>query len=275
MRIFRPRGRPDVLSAGSPLAQAVAMYQAGRHADAEREARAVAASRSRRRNDAWAPLALGVAALAAGAQGRHAEAVALYDEAIAHFARVFGEGHPQTLKARSDRAQQLTSLGRHAECEAECAHVAAAAARSTDPEAAHVALAARNGQVFALTALGRHQEAEALARAALAAAPGMPERFHLVLRLNLARSLNGQGRHEAALAEAEHALRLHRGLPAAGQRAEAGAVDLAMAIALLGLGRGEEARVRAVVAHDACLAVLGPDHRRTVEARELVGRIGA
>nr|WP_286169696.1 tetratricopeptide repeat protein [Actinospica acidiphila] len=251
------------------------MYRAGRHADAEKEARAVAASRSRRRNDKWAPVALGVAAIAAGAQGRHTEALTLHDEAVTLFATILGEAHPQTLKARSDRAQQLASLGRHAECEAECAEVVSAAARSTEPEAAHVALAARNGQVFALTELGRHQEAEALAREALDAAQGMPERFHLVLRLNLARSLNGQARHDAALAEAEHARRLHRGLPAAEQRAEAGAVDLAVATALLGLGRGDEARVRAVVAHDACRAVLGPDHRRTVEARDLVGRIGA
>ncbi|MER6818506.1 tetratricopeptide repeat protein [Streptomyces cellulosae] len=275
MRIFRPRGPLDVSSVGSPLAQAVAMHRAGRHADAEREARAVAASRSRRRNDTWAPVALHVAAIAAGAQGRHAEAVALHDEALPHFARAFGDGHPQTLKARSDRAQVLTSLGRYAECETECAAVASAAARRPEPEAAHVALAARNGQVFALTALGRHPEAEALAREVLAAARGMPERFSLVLRLNLARSLNGQARHEEALAEAEHALRLHRGLPAAEQRPEAGAVDLATATALLGVGRRDEARVRAVAAHDACLAVLGPDHRRTEEARELVDRIGA
>ncbi|MEV5335630.1 tetratricopeptide repeat protein [Streptomyces werraensis] len=275
MRIFRPRGLLDVASARSPVAQAVAMHRAGRHADAEREARAVAASRSRRRNDAWAPVALGIAALAAGAQGRHTEAVALYDEALPLFAKIFGDGHPQTLKARSDRAQQLASLGRHAECEAECADVASAAARRREPEAADVALAARNGQVFALTALGRHPEAEALAREVLAAAQGMPRRFSLVLRLNLARSLNGQARHEEALAEAEHALRLHRGLPAAEQRPEAGAVDLAEATALLGLGRRDEARARAVAAHDVCLAVLGPDHRRTEEARELRGRIGA
>ncbi|MFJ7013123.1 tetratricopeptide repeat protein [Streptomyces albogriseolus] len=274
MRIFRPRGRPDVSSVRSPLAQAVAMFRAGRYADAEREARDVAASRARRRDDTWAPLALDIAAVAVSAQGRHAEALSLYDQALPMFARVFGDGHPQTLKARSDRAQVLTSLGRHAECEAECAAVVPAAARRTEPEAAQVATAARNGQVFALIALGRHPEAEALAREALAA-PRLPERFSLVLRLNLARSLSGQDRHEEALAEAERAQRLHRGLPVVEQRPETGAVDLAMATALLGLGRRYEARARAVAGHDACLAVLGPDHRRTAEARELIGRLDA
>ncbi|PNV33996.1 hypothetical protein C1708_18035 [Streptomyces sp. DH-12] len=274
MRIFRSRGRPGVRqSIASPLAQAVALYEAGRYADAEREARDVAASRSRRRDDKWVPLALGIAATTAGAQGHHAEALATYDDALPLFARIFGAENPQTLKVRSDRAQALTSLGRHAECEAECAAVASAARRSTEPGAEHVAVAACNGQVFALNALGRHPEAEALAREALAAAQGLPERFSLVLRLGLVRSLNGQSRYEEALAEAERAEELHRGLSAAQRRPEAGAVDLAMANALLGLGRRDEARIRATAGHDACLAVLGPDHSRTAEARELIRRV--
>ncbi len=66
-----------------------------------------------------------------------------------------------------------------------------------------MALAARNGRMFALNALGRHAEAEALAREALANVRGLPERLVLVFRLNLARSLNGQSRHEEALAELE------------------------------------------------------------------------
>ncbi|WP_327250441.1 tetratricopeptide repeat protein [Streptomyces sp. NBC_01244] len=102
----------------TPLARAEASYLAGRYAEAEAEARSVAAARARPRNDMYAPLALGIAALAAGAQGRHAEAVTTYDALLPVFGKTFGAGHPQTLKLRSDRAQVLTALGRYPEAEA-------------------------------------------------------------------------------------------------------------------------------------------------------------
>ncbi|MFF1400556.1 tetratricopeptide repeat protein [Streptomyces sp. NPDC058287] len=192
------------------MAQTKALYEAGRYAEAEAEARAVA--RSRPRDDAYAAVALNFAALATGAQGRHAEALATYDEALPAFSRIFGVGHWLTLKLRSDRAQQLTSLGRYAECEAECAALARAASRGTDPQMSLLTTAARNGLVFALNAQGRHQEAEAFAREALANHCA-PDRLSLVLQLGLARSLNGQARHEEALSEAQGADKLYRALP--------------------------------------------------------------
>ncbi|MEV0179917.1 hypothetical protein AB0I54_11530 [Streptomyces sp. NPDC050625] len=134
------------------------------------------------------------------AQGRHAEACAAHDALLPVFGRIFRAEHPQTLKLLSDRAQTLTALARHAECEAECAAVARVAARGTGPEMPFLAAAARNGQIYALNAQDRHGEAETLAREALAA-HRTPDRFSLVLRLGLVRSLNGQGRHEEALAE--------------------------------------------------------------------------
>ncbi|MFF3691463.1 hypothetical protein [Streptomyces sp. NPDC002187] len=103
------------------------------------------------------------------------------------------------------------------------------------------------------------------AREALAA-HRIPDRFTLVLRLGLAR-------HKEALAEAERAHELRRTLPQEQHRPETGAVELAMATALLGLSRGTEARTRTVAAHDACLAAFGPDHRRTTEARALIDRV--
>ncbi|MFD7408410.1 tetratricopeptide repeat protein [Streptomyces sp. NPDC059866] len=267
MKLFRPRARR---TSRSPVSRAKALYEAGRYAEAEAEARAVA--RSRPRDDMYAPLALSIAALATGAQGHHAEALATYDEALPAFGRIFGADHWQTLKLRSDRAQQMTALGRHAECEAEGAAVARAATRGTGPEMQVIAAAARNGLVFALNAQGRRPEAEALAREALAALRE-PDRLSLVLRLGLARSLNGQARHEEALAEAERANELRRSLPAEHHRPETGAIELAVATALLGLRRGTEARLQAAAAHDACLASFGPDHRRTIEARALLDRI--
>jgi tetratricopeptide (TPR) repeat protein len=256
------------------LAQATALYQAGRYAEAEVEARAVAAARSRPRDDVYGPLALSLAALATGAQGRHVEAVTTYDALLPVFGRIFGAEHLLTLKLRSDRAQALSALARHAECEAECAAVARVAASGTGPEMSLLAAAARNGLIYALNAQGRHEEAEALACEALAAHRAL-DRFTLVLRLGLARSLNGQARHEEALAEAERADELHRSLPEGEHRPETGAVELAAATALLGLGRATEARTHATAAHDACLTAFGPDHRRTDEARELLDRIDA
>ncbi|WP_326737639.1 tetratricopeptide repeat protein [Streptomyces sp. NBC_01022] len=253
--------------ARTPVGKAKALYESGRYVEAEVEARAVA--RSRPRGDEYAAVALNIAALATGAQGRHAEALATYDEALAAFRRRFGADHWLTLKLRSDRAQQMTSLGRHAECEAECAAVAEAAGRGTGPEMTLLAAAARNGLVFALNGQGRHQEAEVLAREALADHPER-DRASLVLRLGLARSLNGQARYENALTEAQGADRQYRALPESQRHPDTGAVELALATALSGLGRALDARLQAAAAHDACLASFGRDHRRTVEARTLL-----
>jgi tetratricopeptide (TPR) repeat protein len=251
----------------------VALHQAGRFAEAEAEARAVAAARSRSRDDIHGPMALSLAALAMGAQGRHAEAAAAYDALLPVYGRIFGDEHPLTLKLRSDRAQALFALDRHAECASECAAVVLAATRGTAPELSLVAAAARNGRIHALSAQGRHPEAEALAREALAAR-GEPDRVTLVLRLGLARSLCGQGRHQEALAEARHAGALRDSLPEEQCRPETGAVELSMATALLGLHRRPEAHTQATTAHAACLTAFGPNHHRTGEARELLERIG-
>ncbi|MFE5028233.1 tetratricopeptide repeat protein [Streptomyces sp. NPDC056656] len=240
MRFFRPRGGSDARRmTRTPVHQAKALYEAGRYAKAEAEARAVA--RSRPRDDEYAAVALNSAAIATGAQGRHAEAVATYDDALPAFSRIFGVDHWLTPKLRSDRAQQLTALGRYAECEAECAAVARAATSGTGPEMSLLAAAARNGLVFALNAQGRQPEAEALAREALAEAQGADE--------------------------------LYRGLSEDQRHPDTGAVELAFATALFGLCRGPEARLQAAAAHNACLASIGPDHHRTVEAQTLLDRI--
>jgi hypothetical protein len=95
----------------------------------------------------------------------------------------------------------------------------------------------------------------------------------LVLRLGLARSLNGQARHEDALTEAQVAKKVYRALPEHQRHPDTGTVELAFATALFGLHRAAEARREAASAHDACLASLGPNHRRTVEARTLLEQI--
>jgi hypothetical protein len=210
----------------------MALYMAGRFARAEDEARALAATPLRLPDDSDTPLALSIAAAATSAQGRHAEALAAYDALLPVFGRTFGAEHWQTLKLRSDRARALGALGRHVECEAECEAVARVATRSTGPTMPLlidrpvprasvrstgsamplIAGAARIGQIYALNGQGRPLESEALAREALVA-HSQSDRLTLALRLGLARSLSGQARHEEALAEAEHADALRRGIP--------------------------------------------------------------
>jgi tetratricopeptide (TPR) repeat protein len=271
MTIFRPRpggAAGQGLLAMPELARAASFYTAGRYAEAEAEARTVAASRHWPPEDA--PMALSLAALAAGLQGRHAEAHALYDELLPAFRKVFGARHKQTLVLRSNRAQNLSALSRHAEAEAECAAVAEAAVRSRRNRMPDVLSAARNGQVYALNGQGRHEEAEAVAREALAAVAEQSP-FAVFLALGLARSLNGQGRHAEALVEAERAAALQTAGPR--QPSGTGAVELATATALLGLDRATEARAHAAAAYDGCRALFGPDHYRTAEARQLLARI--
>ena len=269
MKFFRSRDRVDTRPpANSPLHLAHAHFRAGRYAEAAAEAREVAALDAR-----YAPSALSLVATALGAPGRHAEAVAEYDALLPVFGRNHGAEHLLTLQLRSNRAQALIPLGRYAECETECAAVARAAARGTGPQMPLLAGAARTGQIYAVNAQGRHEEAEALARAALPAARDSPGRLILALRLGLARSLNGQARHDEALAEAQDAEELQRSLSADQRRPETGAVELAKATALLGLGRGAEARPLVTAARDVCVAAFGPDHYRVTEARALLDRI--
>lgn len=274
MKFFRRSGRDSAENAEQALNSLLALYRSGRYEEAEAKARSVAAAaaRSRPRDDPYAPLVLSLAAYAADCRGRHAEALATFDAMLPVFGRIFGAEHQHTLKLRSDRQLALVALGRYEEAEAECAAVARIAARGKEPQSVLLAAAARNGLVFALNAQGRHPEAEAVAREALTAS-GLPDDFTLVLRLGLARSLNGQRRHEEALTEVKHAAELFDGLSEDKARPQTGAVELTVANALLGLGRTTEARARATAAHDACLAALGPDHMRTLEARTLLDRI--
>ncbi|MGW7344981.1 tetratricopeptide repeat protein [Streptomyces sp. NPDC054854] len=258
--------------AGTPFAQTAVLYRAGRYAEAEAEARSVAAGPFRPGHEIYGAFAMGIAAVAVGAQGRHADAVTMYDELLPASVRDFGSEHRHTLKLRSDRAQELAALGRYGECEAECAAVAQLADRGTGPDMQLIAAVARNGQVHALTELGRHPQAEVLARLVLAT-HHEPDRLRLVLLLALAATLSGQDRHAEALAEVQRADVLRRSLSQGDYRPATGTVDLAAATALFGLGRVTEAQPRAAAAYDACLAAFGPNHYRTCKAKALLDRI--
>ncbi|MFF7337493.1 tetratricopeptide repeat protein [Streptomyces sp. NPDC008163] len=265
MKFFRSRVRR---TKPSPVFRLAELYHAGQYAEAEKEGRALIRSPLSERE---LVVARTVIAISTGAQGRHTEAVSEYEEALAVSREFYGAGHWQTLKLRSDRAQQLAAVGRHAECEAECEALVHATAGTTDEDLRLVAAAAANGLVYALNQRGQHVKAEALAREALAEPSATPH-VRRVLQLGLARSLNGQERYEEALAEAATSGELHRALSEGQRVPDEGAADLVTGTALLGLGRTAEARTRADAALSACLASFGPDHYRTVEARELLAR---
>ncbi|MFI0263991.1 tetratricopeptide repeat protein [Streptomyces sp. NPDC017056] len=266
------------------LAPARALDRDGRHAEAEAEARSVAVARSRRRDKAGAALALGLAARAVNSQGRHAEALTEFDAVLPVFVEVFGADDFDTLNLRVQRAHALALVTRYAESEAECAAVARIAdrGRSVDPAMTILAGTARHGLIYALCGQERYAEAEVLACETLAfrafrygalADLGVMEELQEMLRLGLARSLNGQGRHEQALTEVVRAEAARRGLPGGPGNTGSGAGALIEATALLALGRRNEARARATAAHDAALAAFGSHYFRVAEARVLLARI--
>ncbi|MEU8432564.1 tetratricopeptide repeat protein [Streptomyces sp. NPDC029216] len=270
MAFFRSRGRrEDIQRADDLLAQARALYTAGRYAEAEAEARSVAAAQGRNPDDLAVPMALSIAALAASAQGHHAEALATYDAQLPVVSEVWGDEHRLTLKLRLGRAEVLNQLGRHTESEEECVAVCRAAARADMP---YVVKDALIGQIRALDMLGAHPAVEAVARNVLAAHDGQ-DRFTVRVRFALAHSLNAQGRYEEALAENKRADVLDRAFPREDRAPETGMAELNEATAFFGLGRNAQARPLAASAHRDCLAFYGPDHPRTLQARSLLDRI--
>lgn len=270
MAFFRSRGRrEDTQRADDLVAGARALFEAGRYAEAEAEARSVAAARGRHADDLAAPMAVSIAALAASAQGRHAEALALYDERLPVVGEVFGEGHRLTLKLRLGRAEVLNQLGRYREAVLECGDVARVAGQAEMP---YVAMDALTAQIRAFEMMGDFAAVEKLARGILGAHDGL-DRYTVRVRLSLAFSLNVLERHEEALAETERAALLDRAFTPAERAPETGLADLNRATALFGLGRAAEARPPAAASHGDCLEVFGADHPRTTQARLLLDRI--
>lgn len=202
----------------------------------------MAGATGRKPDDLVVPMGLSIAALAASAQGRPDEALALYDGQLPVVSEVFGEEHRVTLKLRLGRAEVLNELGRYDESESECVAVCRAASRAEMPYVAMDALAA---QIRALDMKGDYPAVEAVARNILAVHDGQ-DRFTVKVRFALAHALNAP---------------------------ETGMAELNEAAALFGLGRGAQDRPLAAAAHRDCLAFYGAEHPRTVQARVLLDRI--
>ncbi len=246
-----------------------ALYFCGRYAECESEARQLAADRAHLPGDEFGLSALLMFPLAQSAQGGHAEALAQLDALMPYVVKIRGVEHSVTLKARCERATVLCDLLRFEEAEGEAREVAALADRGKDPRSLPVSLGARDVLAKALAGQSRHTEAEAVAREGLLrrrpeARSGV--RHVAALRLTLAATLNGQKRYEEALGEL-------KALPLPLPFYETGAPELARAQAYQGLGRPSEALDEARAALASVTRVLGPDHRRAQEARDLLGTL--
>jgi tetratricopeptide (TPR) repeat protein len=195
------------------------------------------------------------------AQGRYREAADDAQELRAQSAWAYGENENWTVKAGSDRVQNLVYLGEYESAERECRELIERHGKED-----MLWQAVMNALVLALNGLGDHEKAEATARTALEKQP------HVTLALGLARSLYGLGRYEEALqaatdAQAEFQREAERRV------AFAAPVVTVTAQALLGLGRLDEAETEARQAVELAEAHLTPVHHSALEAATTLGSV--
>lgn len=206
--------------------------------------------------------------LALVALGRHQAAEAEYPQLTAELVTRHGNSGLPVLKSRSDRAQNLVYLGRYQEAERECQAVHALGRNVDGPYGLALRCSVANAMAMALCHLGRHDEAEAAARTAteeLAEAGEAYQRVLRILQVNLARILTTRDRHEEAY-------RIVSGLDCA-VPSDRAALRSVSAVALLGLGRHDEAEAAAREAITLCEWGLSAVHHRTLEAVTVLGSI--
>ncbi|MGE7437983.1 tetratricopeptide repeat protein [Kitasatospora sp. NPDC001175] len=266
----RSLGEAHDVTGKAAVARARVLLAQGRHRHSEEEAAKVMAARGDRPSDLTYLSARGAHAHALGNQGRHAEAVEEFAALSRAWYKMGRAGQPLVVKARSDRAQHLIYLGRYEAAEAECrALTELAGPKGVNRPRAR--LAAGIGLVVALAHLDRFEEGEAVAREAIAQAPAeLDGHFHAVLRLGLARCLNGQGRWQEALETASTAQADLRESPP-GRQSYLPAAGIPMGTALIGLGRSMEAVSLLRESVELCGSLLAPSHHRTLEAELVLG----
>ncbi|WP_035838875.1 tetratricopeptide repeat protein [Kitasatospora azatica] len=196
---------------------------------------------------AWTLLASALSCL-----GRHREAADEYTALLNAASPVYGEDDRQLLWVRTDRLHQLAFLAEHDLVEQESRALLAGLA-DDDPLRAAIS----GAHAFVLNSAGHHAPAETIVRAALAHHDGAD------LCLGLARSLNGQGRHEEALRILTDARTRCR---QSGDTEHVSLLHTLTARALLGLERLDDAETQARQAVEAARTHHGPTHHRSLEA---------
>ncbi|MGW7310181.1 tetratricopeptide repeat protein [Streptomyces sp. NPDC054835] len=245
-----------------------ALIAASRYEEAEEKGRALAAVRGRgserRLLAAWWGIL--VATEAAVALGRGVDVLDELEALIQESNATVGWPRQILLGARMSRVTVLLQQGRLAEAETEARSVLREVARLRHlVRVAATESGALIGLAAALCEQGRYEEAEAVARGNL---ERMADGWAPALRTWLVRALCGQQRYAEALEEAGRA-----GPDRDEPRSEAGALGIAIAMALHGLGRHEGAEQEARRAVDDCAAQLDPAHPRHNQARALLARI--
>jgi len=203
--------------------------------------------------------------------GRVGAALELYDRALPLLETHRGPTHPDTLACRSNRAEALWDLERHAEALEEMRELLVQRREVFGPDHERVGIAANN-LADALRQIGRYDEAAPLYGEAIRVFKGaLGEENMRVASVthNLGVMLLDRGDPDAALARLGAAAALAGRLLPEGHWIVA-QFELREGEAMLRLGRRDEALRLIRASHDRLLGSLGPDHERVERAAALL-----
>ncbi|MFI5801588.1 hypothetical protein [Streptomyces sp. NPDC051561] len=258
---------------GAEFRRLAGLLEDGAYEVAERDARAFAALPGRPWSRGPMTNWVGriVATTAAVEHGRGSEVRDEVEALIAELRQFGGSVRLFHQMARGTRVDILLQQGHYAQAQPEAEgnlRALNSLARPYPKRALIMQLGALTNLAEALHGQGRHQDAEAIARGNL---PRAGKGMAPLLRLVLAHSLNGQARYQEALTEARAVAEQS---PEAGV-ISTGALGIATATALYGLGHHQEALEAARESLSAGERRLHPLHPHIEEATTLVARIAA
>ncbi len=249
---------------------AVLLSRSGREPEAIPEFRtAIDGYRARGIDDVRLATALNDLGVAFGRRGELATAEPLHREAYRMMHDAYGDSHPGTAEALANLAGAVDAAGRHQEAEPLYREAVTIQTRLEGEDHPEV-IALTTSQAFNLLLLGRLEDAEATAVRATATADRVLTKDHPLSAY--AHAILGQvllAEHRFGAAEPHLRLAVEarrRSLPQ-GHWLTASA-ETALGEALDGLGRDDEAEDLLRSSYDSLLADRGPDHERTVAARE-------
>ena len=206
--------------------------------------------------------AMGGLATALSAQGMYTNAAPLFDEAVSISSSTKGPNDAITLSLRASAARSLAAQGRHDEAERAMRAVLALRTRVLGP--AHPeTLSSKSDLSETLARLGNLAEAETLQRETLAADTG----DRTIATANLARTLELQGKHDAAERLLRSALKHSRG----SDHPHTLVLEHALASSLLAQRKFNEAAKLGGSVYDKRRSVLGPEHPATIQSAVKLG----
>jgi hypothetical protein len=206
--------------------------------------------------------------------GRQAEAVEVLRDLHARRLAIFGPEHPETLRNHNELAVALSQSGDRAAAIAIWTGDLAIKQRRLGPGHAST-LSTRYNLANELLASRRYADAEAAFRALLEAeraARGAGDPGAWITQMSLANAIGRQDRHDEALGLLDALLDDPAALAGRPERAIA---QVYRSRTLAALGRRDAALDDARAAVASFEATVGPDHRRSVQAREWLASLVA